>query len=66
MLHRAIQEGVSVEAYYHWSLMDNFEWIEGSSPRYGLYAVDYATQTRTLRESGKLFSEIVRQNALPK
>jgi beta-glucosidase len=63
-LHRAIQEGTPVEGYCHWSLMDNFEWIEGFSPRFGLYEVDYSSQTRSLRASGKLFSDIARTNTL--
>lgn len=44
---RAIQEGIPVEGYFHWSLLDNFEWSEGYEPRFGLYRVDYATQKRT-------------------
>lgn len=63
-LHRAIQEGVPVRSYCHWSLVDNFEWIEGYPPRYGLFSIDYATETRTLRESGRVFSKIARENAL--
>ena len=43
---RAMQDGVPVEGYFHWSLMDNFEWDEGFGPRFGLYRVDYATQER--------------------
>ena len=61
-LHRAIQDGVPVEAYCHWSLLDNFEWIEGFGPRFGLYEVDYATQQRTLRPSGEVFSRMTREN----
>ncbi len=61
-LHRAIHEGIPVEGYCHWSLMDNFEWIYGFEPRFGLYSVDYATQKRTLRESGRLYQQISREN----
>ncbi len=64
-LKRALDEGVHVENYCHWSLMDNYEWAEGFEPRFGLYEVDFSTQERRLRASGALFSEIARTNALP-
>ncbi len=62
---RAIQEGVDVRGYFHWSLLDNFEWAHGYTPRFGLVEVDYASQKRTPRESARLYSEIARTNALP-
>ena len=43
---RAVQEGIPVEGYFHWSLTDNFEWAEGFDARFGLYRVDYATLER--------------------
>ena len=46
------------ERYYHWSFMDNWEWLEGESARFGLIRLDYETQERTMRESGRFFSEI--------
>lgn len=61
---RLIDAGVDVQRYYHWSLMDNFEWLEGESARFGLYAVDYRTQKRTLRESGKLYGQISKAHAV--
>ena len=45
-LARAIADGVDVRGYFHWSLIDNFEWAEGYEPRFGLVEVDYATQER--------------------
>ena len=66
VLHQAIQEGIPVVGYCHWSLMDNFEWTEGFAPRYGLYAVDYRTRTLTLRDSGKLYAKIAEENAISK
>ncbi len=45
-MRRAMADGVPVLGYYHWSLLDNFEWAEGFDPRFGLYRVDYATQER--------------------
>jgi beta-glucosidase len=61
---RAQNEGIPVPAYFHWSLMDNFEWIEGTSARFGLYEVDFQTQKRTMRESGRLFAEIADSGSL--
>jgi beta-glucosidase len=46
-LQRATAEGVPVRGYFHWSLLDNFEWTGGLRPRFGLYRVDNATQQRT-------------------
>jgi beta-glucosidase len=63
-VHRAIDDGVPVQGYLHWSLIDNFEWAEGFEPRFGLVAVDYATQARTPRPSYELFTEICTGNAL--
>ncbi|HEY1532907.1 MAG TPA: family 1 glycosylhydrolase, partial [Polyangiaceae bacterium] len=60
----AIASGIPVEGYLHWSLLDNFEWAEGYAPRFGLYAVDYETQGRTLRPSGELYAEIARTRSL--
>ncbi|MUV36884.1 Beta-glucosidase [Lentibacillus sp. JNUCC-1] len=53
-----IEDGVPVERYYHWSLIDNFEWDEGLGPKFGLIEVDYDTQKRTVRESGKFYGEV--------
>jgi beta-glucosidase len=61
----AIINGIDVRGYLHWSLLDNFEWAEGYAPRFGLYAVDYATQTRTLRKSGELYAEIAARGEVP-
>ena len=57
-------EGIPVERYYHWTLMDNFEWLEGESARFGLVHVDYETQARTVRKSGRFYSEICRNNGV--
>jgi beta-glucosidase len=64
-LHRALADGVPVEGYFAWSLMDNFEWAEGYRRRFGLTYVDYATQTRTIKDSGHWYSRAIRANALP-
>jgi beta-glucosidase len=61
---RAISDGIPVNGYYYWSFMDNFEWQAGFDPRFGLYHVDYETQKRTLRDSGKYFADICRSREL--
>ncbi len=53
--------GLPVEGYFHWSLLDNFEWLEGLRPRFGLFEVDYATQRRRRRPSADLFRELGRR-----
>ena len=57
-------EGVPVERYYHWTLLDNFEWAEGESARFGLVHTDFETQTRTIRPSGHLFAQIAKTRNL--
>jgi beta-glucosidase len=63
-LQRAIEEGVPVRGYFHWSLMDNFEWIAGYSNRYGLVHVDFDTQQRTMKDSAAFYREVIRRNAV--
>jgi beta-glucosidase/6-phospho-beta-glucosidase/beta-galactosidase len=48
---RAIQAGIPLHGYFAWSLMDNFEWAEGYSKRFGLVYIDYPTQERILKDS---------------
>jgi len=62
---RAMEEGVSLQAYFVWSLMDNFEWAEGYRLRFGLIHVDYATQTRLLKSSARWFADVIARNAVP-
>ncbi len=62
---QAIEEGCPVRGYYHWSIVDNFEWADGWTLRFGLHALDPATQVRTARPSAALYGEICRRNALP-
>ena len=61
-VHRAIFEGVDVRGYLHWSLMDNFEWDKGLWPRFGLIAIDYATQKRTSRPSSMVYKKFCQDN----
>jgi beta-glucosidase len=62
---RAIQDGVNLVGYFHWSLMDNFEWARGYQRRFGLYFVDFGTQRRLPKRSAGFYSEVARTNALP-
>lgn len=64
MVHRAIQDGIPVRGYFHWSLVDNFEWNNGWYARFGLIDVNPQTQKRTPRRSASLFGEICRANAI--
>jgi len=59
-LLRAIKEGVPVQGYLHWSLLDNFEWDSGYSQRFGLVHVDFETQKRTIKDSARYYAEIIR------
>jgi len=61
-LKRAVADGVDVAGYFHWSLMDNFEWAEGYSQRFGLVHVDYATQKRTLKDSALWYRDVIASN----
>lgn len=61
-VHQAIQEGVDVRGYFHWSLLDNFEWADGFEPKFGLYQVDFKTFRRTARPSAKVYAEIAKNN----
>lgn len=62
-LDRALEQGVDVAGYFYWSLMDNFEWAEGYSKRFGIIHVDFASQRRTLKASGKAYREFLRGRA---
>lgn len=64
-LAHAIRDGADVRGYYAWSLMDNFEWADGYTKRFGLVYVDYPTQKRTVKESGRWFAGVAKANALP-
>jgi beta-glucosidase len=63
-LHEAVERGVPVLGYYHWSLLDNFEWIRGYAPKMGLVAVDRTSFVRTPKPSAAHLGDIARRNAL--
>ncbi|MGH9512369.1 MAG: glycoside hydrolase family 1 protein [Terriglobales bacterium] len=63
-LHEQIQCGHDIRGYFHWTLADNFEWTEGWNLRFGLVALDHATQARTMRSSGTIYRDIALNNGL--
>jgi beta-glucosidase len=63
-LARAISNGANVKGYLYWSLLDNFEWQDGLTPRFGLVRVTYPNQRRDLRDSAKFYAEVARSNSL--
>ena len=63
-VHKATQEGVDIRGYFHWSLIDNFEWAEGFKPRFGLIEIDYSNLQRKPRFSAKVYGKICQNNAI--
>ncbi|MCK4520260.1 glycoside hydrolase family 1 protein [Candidatus Parcubacteria bacterium] len=61
-VHKAIEEGIDVRGYFHWSLMDNLEWNKGFEPRFGLIEIDYKTMKRKPRPSAYYYAKICRNN----
>lgn len=62
-VHRAIADGIPVHGYFVWSLLDNFEWELGYSQRFGIVHVDFESQTRTVKDSGKWFARVAEHNS---
>jgi beta-glucosidase len=63
-VHQLIEAGLDLRGYFHWSLLDNFEWNEGWTLRFGLYELNPRTQERTARPSAALYRDIIQKNGL--
>jgi beta-glucosidase len=61
----AIGRGAKLQGYFVWSLLDNFEWAEGYSKRFGITRVDYETQERTIKDSGRFYAGVIASNSVP-
>ena len=62
--HAAIEQGVNLQGYMVWSLLDNFEWAEGYSKRFGIVFVDYGTQRRIPKMSAGWYKGVIERNGL--
>jgi beta-glucosidase len=58
----AMQQGVQIRGYFAWSLLDNYEWSHGYTKRFGIIHVDYDTQERTIKNSGRFYADVIRSN----
>lgn len=63
-LHRAVSEGYPVKGYFLWSLMDNFEWTDGYSKRFGIHYVDFKTLKRTPKLSAEWYKQVIARNTV--
>jgi beta-glucosidase len=61
-LAKAVADGTAVRGYFHWSIMDNFEWAEGYKQRFGMVYVDYDTQKRTPKDSALWYKQVIASN----
>jgi beta-glucosidase len=63
-VHQAMEDGVPVEGYFAWSLLDNFEWAHGYGPKFGLIEVDMTTQRRTPKQSALWYAEVAKSGEI--
>jgi len=65
VLEEEIAAGLDIRGYFHWSLVDNFEWALGLAPKFGLFKYDPVKQKRKLRRSGQTYARIIKKNTVP-
>ena len=65
MCHAAIEKGIDLKGYIHWSTLDNFEWHLGPSYRFGLVEVNFDTMERKMTKAGEFYEKITRENGFP-
>lgn len=63
-VQRCLDDGLAVRGYFHWSLFDNFEWVFGYRPKFGMIGVNRETQKRTVKPSAKFLGQVARRNRL--
>ncbi len=63
-IHKAIDEDINVKGYLHWSLIDNFEWVEGFGPRFGLVEMNYENMSTKIRKSAREYAKVCKENNL--
>jgi beta-glucosidase len=61
---RCLDDGIDLRGYIHWSMLDNYEWLEGYRPKFGLLAVDRTTQARKPKPSAYWLGAVAKANAL--
>ena len=61
-MHAAVAQGVDLRGYMAWSLLDNLEWAHGFAKRFGIVHVDFATQQRTIKDSGRFYASVIASN----
>jgi beta-glucosidase len=62
--HKAVSEGINLNGYFIWTLIDNFEWAWGTSKRLGLIYVDFPTQKRIIKDSGYWYKKVIQNNGI--
>lgn len=63
-LEQVVASDLPIDVYYHWCFIDNFEWREGETPRFGLIHCDYETQERTVKDAGRFYAALLRDHGL--